>query len=287
MGPKILYESTDPRFLSDLQHPDPLDHGMTAPHSASNVLVCKKFHICVRSSEHCLVEKPKQNLEPREYLALLLLAQQRMYPSWTVPSLFPAQAWQTSQGKGRGINLSKLLSHSEQEHSVLGGSTCPGRAMLAVVLALLPGERQQICLQQGSHPGHAGLMLCRGPLWPSAVLLVLSLLLCLINADVGIKLYIAQWPDKILLRAGDSLTISCFQNYSNVGFMFWYQQPPGNGLKLIVCTTSWKHNIYEDGYSEAKFAVRRESSDYILMTIKNVTSKDEATYFCAANDHTV
>ncbi|NWU34320.1 TVB29 protein, partial [Hylia prasina] len=67
--------------------------------------------------------------------------------------------------------------------------------------------------------------------------------------------------------------------------MFWYQQPPRDGLKLIVCSTSWKHNSYEDGYSEAKFEVNRESSNYILMTIKNVTSKDEATYFCAASDH--
>ncbi|NWY46549.1 TVB29 protein, partial [Sylvia atricapilla] len=67
--------------------------------------------------------------------------------------------------------------------------------------------------------------------------------------------------------------------------MFWYQQPPKNGLKLIVGTSTWTHNFYEDGYSEAKFEVNRKSSNYILMTIKNVTSNDEATYFCAANDH--
>ncbi|NXI27494.1 TVB29 protein, partial [Sterrhoptilus dennistouni] len=67
--------------------------------------------------------------------------------------------------------------------------------------------------------------------------------------------------------------------------MFWYQQPPGNDLKLIVSSTSWTHNFYEDGYSEAKFEVNRERSNCILMTIKNVTAKDEATYFCAASDH--
>lgn len=47
--------------------------------------------------------------------------------------------------------------------------------MLAVLLALLPGERQQIRLQRDSHPGHAGLMLGRGPLWPSSVFLLLTL----------------------------------------------------------------------------------------------------------------
>ncbi|NWX60122.1 TVB29 protein, partial [Promerops cafer] len=67
--------------------------------------------------------------------------------------------------------------------------------------------------------------------------------------------------------------------------MFWYQQPARNGLKLIVSSTSWRHNSYEHGYSEAKFEVNRESSNYAQMTIKNVTAKDEATYFCAASDH--
>ncbi|NWT23072.1 TVB29 protein, partial [Cardinalis cardinalis] len=66
--------------------------------------------------------------------------------------------------------------------------------------------------------------------------------------------------------------------------MFWYQQPPRNGLKLIVSSSTWSLNSYEDGYSEAKFEVTRQNTDYSLMTIKNVTAQDEATYFCAAND---
>ncbi|RMC07559.1 hypothetical protein DUI87_17033 [Hirundo rustica rustica] len=106
-------------------------------------------------------------------------------------------------------------------------------------------------------------------------------------AGVGVALYIAQWPETIIQRAGASSTISCFQNYSNLAYMFWYLQPPRNGLKLIVSSSTWSHNSYEDGYSEAKFEVNRERKDYILLTIKNVTSKDEATYFCAASDHTV
>ncbi|NWR47828.1 TVB29 protein, partial [Regulus satrapa] len=67
--------------------------------------------------------------------------------------------------------------------------------------------------------------------------------------------------------------------------IFWYQQPPRNGLKLIVSSTSWRHNSYEDGYSEAKFEVSRQDAGYSVMTIKNLTPKDEANYFCAASDH--
>ncbi|NXV68188.1 TVB29 protein, partial [Molothrus ater] len=66
--------------------------------------------------------------------------------------------------------------------------------------------------------------------------------------------------------------------------MFWYQQPPRNGLKLIVSSSTWSLNSYEDGYSEAKFEVTRQNTDYSLMTIKNVTAQDAAMYFCAAND---
>uniref|UniRef100_A0A8U7MY78 Uncharacterized protein n=1 Tax=Corvus moneduloides TaxID=1196302 RepID=A0A8U7MY78_CORMO len=87
--------------------------------------------------------------------------------------------------------------------------------------------------------------------------------------------------------AGDSVTIFCYQNYSNLAYVFWYQQPPRNGLKLVVSGSTWSRNSYEDGYSEAKFEVNRESTEYTLMTIKNLTPKDEATYFCAASDHTV
>ncbi|NXA16573.1 TVB29 protein, partial [Sapayoa aenigma] len=67
--------------------------------------------------------------------------------------------------------------------------------------------------------------------------------------------------------------------------MFWYQQPPRNGLKLIASTTTYMPKSYEDGYSEAKFEISVVNIDYTVMKIKNVTSKDAATYFCAASDH--
>ncbi|NXF42217.1 TVB29 protein, partial [Nyctibius bracteatus] len=64
--------------------------------------------------------------------------------------------------------------------------------------------------------------------------------------------------------------------------MFWYQQPPRNGLKLVVSTSTWMQNSYGEGYCEAKFEISRDNNDHSVMTIiKNVTSKDAATYFCA------
>uniref|UniRef100_A0A8C5TGN5 Ig-like domain-containing protein n=1 Tax=Malurus cyaneus samueli TaxID=2593467 RepID=A0A8C5TGN5_9PASS len=87
-------------------------------------------------------------------------------------------------------------------------------------------------------------------------------------------------------RAGSSVTISCRQNCNRGNHMFFYQQHPRNDLKLIVSITTWKDKSYEDGYSEAKLEVHRENMSYALMTIKNLTAKDEATYLCAAGSHT-
>ncbi|NXD82169.1 TVB29 protein, partial [Halcyon senegalensis] len=67
--------------------------------------------------------------------------------------------------------------------------------------------------------------------------------------------------------------------------MLWFQQPPRNNLKLVASTSTWMKNFYEEGYSEAKFEIKRDNNDYSVMTIKNLTSKDAATYFCAASDH--
>ncbi|PKU33561.1 t cell receptor beta [Limosa lapponica baueri] len=102
----------------------------------------------------------------------------------------------------------------------------------------------------------------------------------------GVGSLIMQWPEATLKRAGETVDISCYQNYTTLAFMFWYQQPPRHGLKLVASITTWMKNSYEEGYSEAKFYITRDNNDYSVMTIKNVTYNDAATYFCAASDHT-
>lgn len=83
------------------------------------------------------------------------------------------------------------------------------------------------------------------------------------------------------------MKISCYQQVSRTrDYMFWYQQPPRNGPKLVVSTSSWMQKAYEEGYSEDKFQIKRDD-DLSVMTIKNVTFKDSAMYFCAASDLTV
>uniref|UniRef100_A0A8C3C0V9 Ig-like domain-containing protein n=1 Tax=Cairina moschata TaxID=8855 RepID=A0A8C3C0V9_CAIMO len=110
----------------------------------------------------------------------------------------------------------------------------------------------------------------------------------LTHAGAGVGKLITQWPEETLKRAGETLDISCYQNDSHqLAYMFWYQQPPGSGLKLVASTSLWLQKSYAEGYSEAKFEISRDNTELSVMTIKNVTRKDAATYFCAASDHTV
>lgn len=158
--------------------------------------------------------------------------------------------------------------------------------MLTLLLALLPGERQQIHL---CSMALIQAMQCRceikDPFWPSSALLPFSF--SLTHAGAGVGNLITQWTEETLRRAGETVDISCYQNYTTLTYMLWYQQTPRNGLKLVASTSTWMQTSYEEGYSEAKFHINRDNNVHSVMTIKNVTSNDAATYFCAASDHTV
>uniref|UniRef100_A0A8C2YEV5 Ig-like domain-containing protein n=1 Tax=Coturnix japonica TaxID=93934 RepID=A0A8C2YEV5_COTJA len=100
-----------------------------------------------------------------------------------------------------------------------------------------------------------------------------------LNVGPGVGYAIMQWPEDAFKSAGESVDLTCYQNMDMRAYMFWYQQLSRSSLKLIVSTAPWLQNSYEEGYSEAKFDVSRENK-LSVMTIKNVTSKDAATYFC-------
>uniref|UniRef100_A0A663M737 Ig-like domain-containing protein n=1 Tax=Athene cunicularia TaxID=194338 RepID=A0A663M737_ATHCN len=95
--------------------------------------------------------------------------------------------------------------------------------------------------------------------------------------------WLSSRPCSASVRAGESVELSCYQNYTTLAFMYWYQQHPRNGLKLVASISTWMKNSYEEGYSEVKFEISRDNNGHSVMTIKNVTSKDAAIYFCLQN----
>uniref|UniRef100_A0A8D0F016 Ig-like domain-containing protein n=1 Tax=Strix occidentalis caurina TaxID=311401 RepID=A0A8D0F016_STROC len=64
----------------------------------------------------------------------------------------------------------------------------------------------------------------------------------------------AAWLSSRPCRAtGETVDLSCYQNYTTLAFIFWYQQPPRNGLKLVASISTWMKNSYEEGYSEPRY----------------------------------
>lgn len=154
--------------------------------------------------------------------------------------------------------------------------------MLTILLALLHGERLQIHLRCGFPTGRVGQVQGAGAFEATVFTSFHFLSLAPSGSELGCS--ITQWPEYALKRAGESVDLTC---YTTLAYMFWYQQPSRSSLKLIVSTSKWHQNYYEEGYSEAKFELSRDKNNLSIMTIKNVTFKDAATYFCAANDHTM
>lgn len=187
-----------------------------------------------------------------------------------------------NQNKGRGTSLSSLFSL----YSRLVLFWDSWRAMLTVLLPLLPSERQQIHLHHSSYSSHAGLVWGKGLLLAITCTSLSFLFLSFTYAGAGVRNLIRQWPGEILKRAGETVDI-CYQSCNTLAYMFWYQQSPSNVLKLVAGISTWMQNSYEEGCSEVKFETNRDNNEYSVMMIKNLTPKDAAMYFCVASDHMV
>uniref|UniRef100_A0A8C3PK06 Ig-like domain-containing protein n=1 Tax=Calidris pygmaea TaxID=425635 RepID=A0A8C3PK06_9CHAR len=105
---------------------------------------------------------------------------------------------------------------------------------------------------------------CKGPFLTIICISSHFLFFSLTHAGAGVGSLIMQWPKVTLKRAGETVDISCYQNYTRLAYMYWYQQPPRHGLKLVASIVTWMKNSYEEGYSEAKFYITRDNNDYSL-----------------------
>ncbi|KAL4656188.1 hypothetical protein GN956_G5629 [Arapaima gigas] len=86
-----------------------------------------------------------------------------------------------------------------------------------------------------------------------------------------------QSPD-LLVDRGLNVTLSCFQNQTDFNTMSWFQQRPGQALKLVV------HYYIQMGGEEKEFtgrfsATRRGPS--LDLTVHYLQITDSAVYFCA------
>uniref|UniRef100_A0A3B3Z5Z1 Immunoglobulin V-set domain-containing protein n=1 Tax=Poecilia mexicana TaxID=48701 RepID=A0A3B3Z5Z1_9TELE len=64
---------------------------------------------------------------------------------------------------------------------------------------------------------------------------------------------------------------------STYRLMYWYQQLPGQNMKLIVSTTAYSPPEYDPGFTEEKFPAEKKNAETGSLRVKKV--KPEDTYF--------
>ncbi|CAH2322618.1 TCR VDJ BV7 BJ7 [Pelobates cultripes] len=107
---------------------------------------------------------------------------------------------------------------------------------------------------------------------------ILTFLPCLC---LGVK--VEQDPKLIIVPAGKPAEFQCKHDDSSYIAMFWYQQRPGQGLKLMIHSTSEdaKSDAMEDEFKSWAWN-RTRRLEFSLKLPKSQTS-DSAVYFCAAS----
>ncbi|XP_040903679.1 uncharacterized protein LOC121188159 [Toxotes jaculatrix] len=78
------------------------------------------------------------------------------------------------------------------------------------------------------------------------------------------------------VEVGDNVTFHC--SVSDDQAVYWYKQPPGYMLQTVAIIT-YSKPVLGGQFNNPRFSVTKEKAQSLL-TIRNVTKEDEATYFC-------
>ncbi|MEE6486999.1 hypothetical protein FKM82_014757 [Ascaphus truei] len=96
---------------------------------------------------------------------------------------------------------------------------------------------------------------------------------------------VTQDTKLLLVREGGSVNISCHHDDDTYLNMFWYQQKPAEGLKLMV----WSTGANEEATMEVGYKVRwnltRPETKKSSLYLAQAETGDAAVYFCAASIH--
>ncbi|OCT71209.1 hypothetical protein XELAEV_18034187mg [Xenopus laevis] len=89
----------------------------------------------------------------------------------------------------------------------------------------------------------------------------------------------------VLVPFGQSADIPCNQDQSTHLNMYWYQQNPGEGLKLMIYSTNEKEEKMEKEYEE-RWSLNRPDIYNSVLRLKEAKMEDAAQYFCASQSIT-
>ena len=94
---------------------------------------------------------------------------------------------------------------------------------------------------------------------------------------------VSQKPSRAIRQRGTSMMIEC-QVDSQVNFMYWYRQLPGQSLVLMATANQGSKATYESGFTDSKFPIDRPKLEFSTLTVSNASSEDSSSYFCSAGD---
>ncbi|MEQ2238209.1 hypothetical protein ILYODFUR_030903 [Ilyodon furcidens] len=118
---------------------------------------------------------------------------------------------------------------------------------------------------------------------PAALIKFSAVLFCLGGITDGSD--VTQTP-LLWTNESQSATMNCSHTKDdNHNQMYWYQQLPGQNMKLIVFTTTYSAHQYEKGFSEEKFPAEKNNAQTGSLTVKKLQPEDSGVYFCAVSQH--
>ncbi|XP_056256765.1 uncharacterized protein LOC130184768 [Seriola aureovittata] len=95
---------------------------------------------------------------------------------------------------------------------------------------------------------------------------------------------IQQIPD-LHVQMGQAAKMDCSHKlHGSYYHMYWFQQLPGGGIKLIVHTLPYKPPDFGN-LSQGKYSANKTVSESGSLTVKNVDPRDRGVYLCAVSSH--
>ncbi|KAG8429713.1 hypothetical protein GDO86_019412, partial [Hymenochirus boettgeri] len=107
-------------------------------------------------------------------------------------------------------------------------------------------------------------------------------LLSLFFTGLTKEVKVTQDKKFLVVNQGDPARFQCRHNGESYYAMLWYQQAPGQGLKLMVFSAT-KSNKMEDGFEHC--LLERPDALSSILKINNVETLHSALYFCSVSEH--
>ncbi|XP_056151425.1 uncharacterized protein LOC130126086 [Lampris incognitus] len=87
-------------------------------------------------------------------------------------------------------------------------------------------------------------------------------------------------------NVSQSATIDCNHTKgASYNQMYWYQHVPGEGMKLIVFTSTSRADHDFGDNSQEKYSATKTAAERGTFTVKHLEAVDSALYFCAIYEH--